>query len=429
MPEDRAKLREVAWLDVFPWLHMFRAAQLAVGPRMLLLGALGICLTSWGWQALAYVFSGSEDPWLTAVREDYARAPWSVGGARSGYVPGSSDLWAPPALDDNGANPLVSVRFNLSAPFRHLFHFELSVTSLAFVLACAIWASAVWALFGAAASRFAVVKLAREQAIGIGAALKFARRKWFQSFISPLFPLSFVALCAGFTMVMGWIASGDVGASFTAVVWPIVIVPGILMALATLCLLAGWPLMYPTIGAEGLDSFDALTRSYSYPVHRPFHMIAYALVASLLGIVGMAIVTAFAEATLYLATWGVSWGAGAERMTALLVVAEDDAMLEAFAGRALGFWSDVARTFAAGFAYSYFWSAASCMYLLLRWHVDGQEMDEVYLDEPPEPILPPSPAGNGVPQEAPVSAESASPASSSQSSPAESAPSAAAPPA
>jgi hypothetical protein len=34
-----------------------------------------------------------------------------------------------------------------------------------------------------------------------------------------------------------------------------------------------------------------------------------------------------------------------------------------------------------GFGYSYFWSASTIIYLLMRRHVDAAEMDEVYLEE------------------------------------------------
>ena len=47
-----------------------------------------------------------------------------------------------------------------------------------------------------------------------------------------------------------------------------------------------------------------------------------------------------------------------------------------------------------GFAYSYYFSAFSMVYLLMRRKVDDTEIDEVYLeeDEPEEPLLPPVPA-------------------------------------
>ena len=47
-----------------------------------------------------------------------------------------------------------------------------------------------------------------------------------------------------------------------------------------------------------------------------------------------------------------------------------------------------------GFAYSYYFSAFTMVYLLMRQKVDDTELDEVYLeeDEPEEPLLPPTPA-------------------------------------
>src|SRR5205807_5040776 len=65
-----------------------------------------------------------------------------------------------------------------------------------------------------------------------------------------------------------------------------------------------------------------------------------------------------------------------------------------------------------GFGYSYFWSASTIIYLLMRKRVDDAEMDEVYLEEDdaetysgpltapapaPAPASTPAPAGGGRP--------------------------------
>jgi hypothetical protein len=39
---------------------------------------------------------------------------------------------------------------------------------------------------------------------------------------------------------------------------------------------------------------------------------------------------------------------------------------------------------AVGFLYSYFWTASTCIYLLLRRDADATEMDEVFLEEEQE---------------------------------------------
>jgi len=36
---------------------------------------------------------------------------------------------------------------------------------------------------------------------------------------------------------------------------------------------------------------------------------------------------------------------------------------------------------AVGFLYSYFWTASTCIYLLLRRDADATEMDEVFLED------------------------------------------------
>jgi hypothetical protein len=42
-----------------------------------------------------------------------------------------------------------------------------------------------------------------------------------------------------------------------------------------------------------------------------------------------------------------------------------------------------------GFGYSYFWTAATIIYLLMRQKVDDTEVDEIHLEETEEPFTPP----------------------------------------
>jgi hypothetical protein len=55
-----------------------------------------------------------------------------------------------------------------------------------------------------------------------------------------------------------------------------------------------------------------------------------------------------------------------------------------------------------GFAYSYFWSASTMIYLLMRRKVDDTEMDEVYLEEEDseEPYSTTAPSGTAAPMPA-----------------------------
>src|SRR5262249_34946277 len=53
-----------------------------------------------------------------------------------------------------------------------------------------------------------------------------------------------------------------------------------------------------------------------------------------------------------------------------------------------------------GFAYAYFWTAATQVYLLLRRKVDDTDLDEVYLEDeaPEDPFAQPKPVGTSLAQ-------------------------------
>src|SRR5204862_6458076 len=68
----------------------------------------------------------------------------------------------------------------------------------------------------------------------------------------------------------------------------------------------GWPLMSATISAEGTDSWEAVSRSYSYVYQAPWHYIWYSLVALAYGAVVVFFVGFMGSLTVYLGKWGVS---------------------------------------------------------------------------------------------------------------------------
>ena len=67
--------------------------------------------------------------------------------------------------------------------------------------------------------------------------------------------------------------------------------------------------------------------------------------------------------------WSVSWGAGAAVFDASTTAAQ-----------IRDFWLGLVQAIALGFAYTYFFSAATITYFLLRFEVDGTETDEVFVE-------------------------------------------------
>lgn len=375
---DNGSVRAVAWNEVFPWLCLFRTFRLAIRPRMLALSAVAIVLTVVGWSIIGHIFSGTDNPQLAEHIEAMAEptgCPWRNLAALVPDRPAWSGV--------ETANPIEHVWKELSLPFIALFDAEATPSFMAYWLLCSLWALLVWAVFGAGITRTAAVALAADERVSWAAMLGHVKSRWTGYFTAPLWPLLGVVLaalpivCAG--CFMRWEPTIWIG----AILWPIFLGGGVFMAVLLLGLLFGWPLMWATISTEGTDSFDALSRSYAYTFQRPLHYLLYTLVAGVLGVLGWLLVSNFAAGVIHVTYWAASFGAGRERIAAVMT-GETLGVIGGAGATLLRVWVDVVRLLAVGFLYSYFWTAATAIYFLLRRDVDATEMDEVFLEDQEE---------------------------------------------
>ncbi len=387
---DDRTLRSVAWTEICPWLVIFRTFRPAVSLQTLLPAAVAITLTVCGWSLLAWVFSGDSDASQQArLRQLVAppqQCPWlamTTGVPDRPTLPNVSQ-WTGQLAAEAGQpqDPFFGPWSVIASPLRGVFHPDVSSASeLARLALQGLWSLAVWAFFGAMIARVVAVRLACGERIGTMAALRHASSKWGSYFSAPLLPLLGVLLTALPVYALGWIMRADVGVLAAALVWPLALLAGLIMAVLLLGLLFGWPLMWATIGTEGTDSFDALSRSYSYVFQRPLHYLFYAFVAAVFGALGWLLVSNFSAAVVALTYWAAGWGAGAEQ-TQRVVLGSDGLEGTLYAGTWLiHFWIGCVKVLAVGFLYAYFWTATVAIYLLLRRNVDAAEMDEVFLDE------------------------------------------------
>jgi len=203
------------------------------------------------------------------------------------------------------------------------------------------------------------------------------------------------------------------------------------------------------------DTFDALSRSINYVYQSPWHYIWYWLVAIVYGAAVTLFVVFFISLTVYVGKWAVGLPASAlwsDRKPEFLFIyapeslgwrelltkdspyavrgewekankdkladkdkpaekdtertvytyhhvneeAYDRARREYYAYNSWGagivcFWLTLIFLLMLGFSYSFFWSAATMIYFLMRKKVDESELDEVFIedDEPPVPPAPP----------------------------------------
>ncbi|MGH7224326.1 MAG: hypothetical protein ACRELF_13935, partial [Gemmataceae bacterium] len=300
-----------------------------------------------------------------------------------------------------------------------------------YFLCVMLWTLTTWALFGGAITRIAAVQITRSEKIGLREAVRFTLKRILSYLMAPLFPLGFVFGVLFFMMLFGVVhmipVFGDV--VWDGLLWWLMMICGLVMAV-TLVGLVGWPLMSATISTEGTDSWEAVTRSYSYVYQKPWHYIWYSLVAIAYGAVLVFFIGFMSSLTVYLAKWGVSETPFSSKNytnrepTFLFVYAPTSfgwrtlllegttvngrklvdngeiqpSVYEDYLGDSgeskdrLRGWNKIGAFLVTiwlflffllmlGFGYSYFWSASTIIYLLMRRHVDAAELDEVYLEE------------------------------------------------
>ncbi|HEY3243480.1 MAG TPA: hypothetical protein VGM03_09015 [Phycisphaerae bacterium] len=266
----------------------------------------------------------------------------------------------------------------------------------------------IWSLLGGAICRVSAVQFARNEKLTFGQALGFARSKWLNGFfLAPLLPLGGLALIALCLWIGGVVlAIPYLGDILGGLLFFLAIIGGILIALGLIGLVAGGSLFWPTIAAEGSDSFDAASRSYSYVYSRPVRLLFYALVAIIFG----AFVFLFVAfvAWLSLAVTHAIVGAGMWRRS-LDHIWTLGSMNQLHGGSdpnlgypskiswfLIGLWVLLVAALVWSFLVSYYFSASTIIYFLLRREVDATDLEDVYLDKleeeiTPAPAAPPAP--------------------------------------
>jgi hypothetical protein len=306
-------------------------------------------------------------------------------------------------------NPVKPGR-NAAGVFAHISNFLvtgpwwlMSQHTIYFIL-FAILFSIVWALFGGAISRIAAVHVARDEKISMTGALRFSLSKFLSFIFAPVIPLAIVLFVGAIVFVAAlvnnvpWIGPILVGALFF-----LALIAGFVMTLVLLGTVGGFNLMYPTIAVEGSDSFDAISRSFSYVYARPWRMLFYTVIAILYGALCYFFVKFFLFLMLTLTHHFVDAGTFRNVSTDVPIemwpqmwpqpryeelaykpnwmVLHADQKAGAFL---VTLWNYLAIGLVGAFAISFYFSANTIIYYLMRREVDATELDDVYLEQADE---------------------------------------------
>lgn len=336
--------------------------------------------------------------------------------------------------------PLVK----LLIPVVKVFDIDVSPLTRVYLLLCILWSLICWAFFGGVITRIAAVQLSGKDRISLGQAVHFVTGRYLSYLLSPVVPLGLIAFATIVLALLGLPALipflGDI---IYVILVPLALFGGFVMAVLLVGLI-GYPLMYTTLSVEGSDTFDALSRAYNYVMQAPWQYLWYCLVAIAYGAAVTLVVVFVASLSVYLGKWAISQTpfneATNQRPEYLFTYAPESfgwkqlllhgSPLEKYqepvpvhgrkryvlkdkypdqaqayvnsytwynqaAAGVTTFWLVLLFMLMLGFTYSFFWSAMTMIYLLMRRHVDEVELDEVFLDdeEPAAPHgLPPAPS-------------------------------------
>ncbi|MHC4645287.1 MAG: hypothetical protein ACYTBJ_07280 [Planctomycetota bacterium] len=386
---------------LFP--RVFRTFRMAIQPSKLLIAFLAlaiICLAGW---IMDFNRTVTTDPQGAATELDAYMDRLSVSqfrqlheenGGRQGVF---STLWH-----------FNRQRFNDA--LYSLFAFNISdvAKNIAQCSKAAAWAiryhtiySAIFALIkltviaiaGGAICRIAALQFGCGEKPGVVEALRFSITRFFSFFLAPLVlmvPIVILGLCVlalGALGNLGW----GVGNLLMGIFILAALLAGALITVFLIGIAAGFNLMFPTIAYEGSDWLDGASRSFHYVYSKPWRMGFYMALAAVYGAICYVFARFFAFLLLFvthvLLDIGLFWTPGKlariwpkPTFLSLLAPGPDASMpwSEDFAAVLIYLCSLAVIGLLIAFIMSFYFSATTIIYALMRNRVDNTALEEIY---------------------------------------------------
>ncbi|MFC1738019.1 hypothetical protein ACFL1G_03100 [Planctomycetota bacterium] len=257
---------------------------------------------------------------------------------------------------------------------------------------------------GGAVCRMAAQQFAQGEKPGLTEAVRYSTKKFASFFTAPLVPFGIIIFMGFFIFLLGLIGNiPRVGELLMGIFMLLALFAGVLIAIVLIGAVAGFNLMYPAIAYDGSDCFDAISRAFSFIYSKPWRMGFYAVVAGVYGAICYAFVRFFAFLVLWVVHWTLELGIFVEaggknvsKLSAMWPAPQFANLLRstnlepangAEAVAAFLFYIVLLAVIAllAAFIMSFFFSANTIIYALMRKMVDGTSLDDIYiLPEPKE---------------------------------------------
>lgn len=257
---------------------------------------------------------------------------------------------------------------------------------------------AVISIAGGAICRIAALQFARGEKPGLTEALRFSTKRFTSFFTAPLAPIAIMAFIGVFIFLLGLIGNiPRVGELVVGIGMPLALGAGFLIAVILIGAVVGFNLMFPAVAYDGSDCFDAISRSFSYVYARPWQMIFYTAIAAVYGSICYLFIRVFAFLTLWLTRWFLQIGLWVDsgtgelnKLTAIWPKPEFSTLLGSTKPLATN-WTESVAVFlvhlfvlvvvglVVSFIISFYFSANTVIYSLMRSRVDNTAREDIYM--------------------------------------------------
>jgi hypothetical protein len=250
---------------------------------------------------------------------------------------------------------------------------------------------------GGAICRIAALQFARGEKPGLGEAAGFSVKKFTSFFGAPLVPVGMVIFIGVFIFLLGLIGNiPRAGELIMAIFMLLALSAGALIVVVAIGAVAGFNLMFPAVAYDGSDCFDAISRSFSYIYARPWRMVFYTAIAAVYGAICYTFVRFFAFLLLWVThrflQLGVWVNSGNKEVNKLIAVWPEPRFIKLVdpSSLAAANWSESLSAFliqllllavvglVVSFIISFYFSANTVIYSLMRNRVDNTALDDIY---------------------------------------------------
>ncbi|MEM7627418.1 MAG: hypothetical protein AAF333_17620 [Planctomycetota bacterium] len=399
MPDSahRVRLEGIDLTAAFPTLRLFESFRMALQPTKLLLGMLLLMLVYFGGVTLDFIWGEQvpedgpmyvmnfEEPFESyrvfdqiVLRELHAFA--SLINAATHLDLGVGDL-----ADGRGQGVLGAMwSMAVVTPGWVWTHHP------GFFLIFSGYTLVVFMVLGGAISRLAVMQACADASDGLFETASFTapRAGWF--IVAPLIPLGVAGVVWLIQATIGVVLFNVPGLNILgALGFGLMILLGFVAACLMIFSALGVGMLPSALAVEGTDAFDAVSRVCTFLIYRPIRYLLLIAISLVFGALMYLVVGTIMYFAFWFTTRAVgAWVGGFDQLVAVQefgrmpyrVEAEGLSTMDKGTAWLLLVWSRLWFGLSLAFVISFFFSAQTWIYLLLRRDVDGTVFEDCYIE-------------------------------------------------